>query len=92
MSKAKYYGDLCFSNGEYQDKEGNTKKRWNKAGAVFQYEDGGMVIKLESVPLKSDDGVWLRIFEKQNDNQSKNNKFEDLGKPITKEQLDEIPF
>lgn len=61
---SKYYGDLVFSTGEYE-KDGETKKRWAKAGAVFRDDEtGSMSVKLEAVPVSPDWSGWMRIFVK----------------------------
>jgi len=58
---SKYYGDLVFSNGEYT-KDGETKKRWSKAGAVFKdSETGNLSIKFEAMPVGEWSG-WMKIF------------------------------
>ena len=60
----RYYGDLIFSTGEYEQ-DGKTKKRWSKAGAVFKdHETGNMTIKLEAVPVSPDWSGWLTICAK----------------------------
>lgn len=67
---SKYYGDLVFSTGEYE-KDGETKKRWSKAGAVFRDDEtGSMSVKLEAVPASPDWSGWMRIFKSDRDNQS----------------------
>ena len=63
----KYHGDLVFSTGEYE-KDGETKKRWSKAGAVFQdSETGNMSIKFEAMPVGEWSG-WMKIFIKDKPN------------------------
>ena len=88
----KYYGDLVFSTGEYKDKEGNDKKRWSKAGAVFQDDETGkMSIKFEAFPAGNDWSGWMKIFTKDNDQKTethtKTNVIDD--EPID---LSQIPF
>lgn len=84
----KYYGDLVFSTGEYE-KDGEKRKRWSKAGAVFQDDDGRMSIKFEAMPVGEWSG-WMNIFEKRDE--SKQPKQE--NKPIDNEpiNLSDIPF
>jgi hypothetical protein len=66
---SKYYGDLVFSTGEYE-KDGETKKRWSKAGAVFRDDEtGNMSVKLEAVPASPDWSGWMKIFKSDRDNQ-----------------------
>ena len=89
----KYYGDLVFSTGEYKDKDGNDKKRWTKAGAVFQDgETGKMSIKFEAFPAGNEWSGWMKIFTKDNDQKAEpqNNKTNVINdEPID---LSKIPF
>jgi hypothetical protein len=38
--------DLAVKTGEYQDRDGNTKGRWQNVGAVMEDKDGGMYVML----------------------------------------------
>jgi len=38
----------------YYDKNGQEKKSYTKVGVIFIYEDGGMSIKMEAIPLNWD--------------------------------------
>jgi len=55
---AKYYGDACISDGEYE-KDGEKKKSWMKVGTVVQQDSGSLSVHL---PLF---GKWINIFPKQ---------------------------
>ncbi|WVR18292.1 hypothetical protein y223_00012 [Bordetella phage PY223] len=46
MATQKIY-DLAVKVGEYTDREGNTKGRYQNVGAVMQKDDGGKFIMLE---------------------------------------------
>lgn len=46
MATQKIY-DLAVKIGEYQDRDGNNKGRYQNVGAVMQKEDGGKFIMLE---------------------------------------------
>lgn len=37
--------------GSYTDRQGNEKKRYTNVGTLFQYDDGGFALKLDSVPV-----------------------------------------
>lgn len=37
--------------GKYTDRQGNEKKRYTNVGTLFQYDDGGLTLKLDSVPV-----------------------------------------
>ena len=91
---SKYFGDLKYSVREYE-KDGEKKKVWNKAGAVFQNEKTGRLsVKFESLPFGIEGwSGWMSIFPADND--SKEKKSQDVAptdiddKPID---LSEIPF
>ena len=88
----KYHGDLVFSTGEYKDKDGNDKKSWTKAGAVFQdSETGNMSIKFEAMPAGEWSG-WMKIFTKDKPNtpgQAKDVAPDDIDdKPIDLSKMD----
>ena len=57
----KHHGDLCFSSGEYTDKQGQTKKRWEKFGTVMQDDQSGRMSI--HIPLFE---KWFSIFPKEN--------------------------
>lgn len=92
---SKYFGDLVFSTGEYE-KDGKTKKRWSKAGAVFKDDETGNIsIKFEAMPVGEWSG-WMKIFENKkvgsadNAQTTKDAMIDDISdEPIS---LDEIPF
>lgn len=52
---------LCASNGEYQ-KDGETRKRWQRVGTMFKDDDGRVSIKLDSIPVGPDWSGWLSAF------------------------------
>ena len=87
----KFYGDLMFSTGEYTNKDGETKKRWSKAGAVFN-NNGKLSIKFEAMPADPNWSGWMSIFP---DNRNSQQSQKDVvpidvdDKPID---LTEIPF
>lgn len=91
----KYYGDLVFSTGEYKDKEGNDKKSWAKAAAVFQdSESGKLSVKFEAMPVGEWSG-WMKIFTK--DNESSNKPMTQAqalngGKDFVLEDIDDRPI
>ena len=93
---SKYYGDLVFSTGEYE-KDGETKKRWSKAGAVFRdSETGSISIKFETMPIGIDWSGWMRVFKKDSDNkQPQPAEAKDVAPDHIDDQpidLSEIPF
>jgi len=46
MATTKIY-DLAVKTGEYTDREGKTKGRYQNVGAIFEKDDGGKFIMLE---------------------------------------------
>lgn len=75
MAKKLY--DLTVKTGEYTDRNGNKKGRWQNVGAVMQGDDGGKFIMLAKwfnpagVPDLSGRGgesILLSMFEPRNDN------------------------
>lgn len=77
MAKKLY--DLAVKTGEYQDRNGNKKGRWQNVGAVMQNDDGGKFIMLAKwfnpagVPdlngkNAQSESILLSMFEPRNDN------------------------
>lgn len=75
MAKKLY--DLAVKTGEYNDRNGQKKGRWQNVGAVMQGDDGGKFIMLAKwfspagVPDLSGRGgesILLSMFEPRNDN------------------------
>lgn len=86
---SKYIGDLCYSTGEYE-KDGEKKKRWSKAAAVFKNEETGSVTyKFESLPAGEWSG-WMRFFPDKRDKKSQDVAPSDV--PDDPIDLSEIPF
>lgn len=66
-----YMGDACVITGSYTDENGNNKNRYNKVGAWFQNNESGAIsVKLEVLPMPSENGCWISLFRKQNGNQN----------------------
>lgn len=42
--------------GSYTDNQGNEKKRYVNVGTLFQYDDGGFALKLDSIPVNGWNG------------------------------------
>lgn len=58
--------DLAVKTGEYQDRNGQNKGRWQRIGTVFRHDDGGTSIKLDCLPvgLRDWDG-WVSVFKRE---------------------------
>jgi hypothetical protein len=65
---AKRY-EVCARVGEYTDRDGNTKSRWQQCGAVFE-KDGRFSLKLDSLPVGNEWNGFFSLFEpRRNDRQ-----------------------
>ncbi len=53
--------DVITKNGSYT-KDGVEKTRWLKVGVCMDTKQGGLAIKLESLPVSNFDG-WLSLAE-----------------------------
>jgi hypothetical protein len=53
--------DCIVKNGTYTDKSGNEKNRWSKIGVCVETKQGGLAIKLETVPVVWDG--WISLAE-----------------------------
>lgn len=60
---AKRVFDAAVSTGEYTDKDGNQKKRWQNVGVVFENDNGQLSLKLETVPVGNTWSGWINFFE-----------------------------
>lgn len=61
MARLKY--EVMASNGEYKDREGNTKKRWKQYGAAYEQDDGRLSIRLDAIPVGPNWSGWFQLFE-----------------------------
>ena len=62
--------DLAVKTGEYQDRQGQTKGRWQRIGTVFRHDDGGTSIKLDCVPVGIPDwDGWVNVFRREESGQ-----------------------
>lgn len=50
MAMKPYKRAVCVT-GTYQDRNGQEKKRYVNVGTLFQYDDGGFALKLDSIPV-----------------------------------------
>lgn len=53
--------DVMARTGEYTDKDGQTKARWQKCGVVLE-SDKGLSLKIEVIPVGEWNG-WFSLFE-----------------------------
>lgn len=76
--------DCIVKNGTYTDKSGNEKNRWSKIGVCVETKQGGLAIKLETVPVVWDG--WISLAEPKP-------REESASKPASNSIIDdEVPF
>lgn len=51
MAKMTPYKRAVCVTGSYQDRNGQEKKRYVNVGTLFQYDDGGFALKLDTIPV-----------------------------------------
>ena len=61
MAHKKY--DAVATIGEYTDRNGEKKKRYQNVGSVFENEDGRLSLKLDAIPLGPEWSGWISFFE-----------------------------
>lgn len=87
----KPYRRAVAVTGTYTDRSGAEKKRYTNVGTLFQYDDGGFALKLDSVPVGDGWNGFISFYEIE--------KREDAPKgggggrtEFTADLDDEIPF
>ena len=50
---------VCVT-GTYE-KNGETKKQYTRVGKLFKYDDGGVCLKMDSVPVNFDG--WINFYD-----------------------------
>ena len=53
--------DCIVKNGTYTDKTGAEKTRWQKIGVCVETKQGGLAVKLETIPVTWDG--WISLAE-----------------------------
>ena len=51
MSTVQKTMDAVITTGEYTDNQGNLKKKYMNIGTLFVYQDGGLSLKLDAMPI-----------------------------------------
>ena len=63
MAKMTPYKRASASTGTYTDNQGNEKKRWVNVGTLFKYDDGGLSLKIESLPVGGQWNGFISFFD-----------------------------
>lgn len=80
----KPYKKAVATTGTYTDRNGNEKKRYANVGMLFQYDDGGFALKLDTLPVGDGWNGFISFFdldEKREAAPAKNDggSFDDMG-------------
>lgn len=62
MAMKPYKRAACVT-GTYTDRDGNEKKRYCNVGTLFQYDDGGFALKLDSIPVGQGWNGFVSFFD-----------------------------
>lgn len=63
MARMTPYKQAACVTGTYTDRDGNEKKRYVNVGTLFQYEDGGLALKLDSIPVGQGWNGFISFFD-----------------------------
>lgn len=55
--------EVLASTGKYTDKNGQEKSRWTKCGIVMETKNGGLALKMESMPVGNEFNGWFTLAE-----------------------------
>jgi len=89
----KPYKRAVAVTGTYTDRQGAEKKRYTNLGTLFQYDDGGFALKLDSVPVGDGWNGFISFYdieEKQGGTRSVADKPNDGGRSYDLD--DSVPF
>ena len=80
--------------GSYTDRQGNEKKRYTNVGTLFQYDDGGFALKLDSVPVGDGWNGFISFFDikPRDGSQATDNQASKARETFNPDLDDEIPF
>ena len=56
--------NIVATVGEYTDRDGNKKKRYQTCGVVFKDDDGRVSLKLDAVPVSPDWSGWFALYDR----------------------------
>lgn len=81
--------------GKYTDRQGNEKKRYTNVGTLFQYDDGGFTLKLDSVPVGEGWNGFISFYDIEERDGAQGGARQTTAKPredFSADLDDEIPF
>lgn len=89
----KPYKRAVAVTGSYEDRGGNTKKRYTPVGTLFQYDDGGFALKLDAAPIGGEG--WISFFDldrKDGDKPASGGGGSSAREDFSVDDGDQIPF
>jgi len=63
MAKMTPHKKAVAVTGSYTDRQGNEKKRYTNVGTLFQYDDGGFALKIDSIPVGGEWNGFVSFFD-----------------------------
>lgn len=86
MAKMTPHRRAVAVTGTYEVR-GETKKRYANVGTLFQYEDGGLALKLDSIPVGDGWNGFISFFPIE-DKRDSGSRSEPSAEPFS----DDVPF
>lgn len=83
----KPYKRAVAVTGSYTDRSGNEKKRYANVGTLFQYDDGGLTLKLDSIPVGDGWNGFLSFYDIEDKKQAG-----EATREPARDLNDDIPF
>jgi hypothetical protein len=63
VAKMTPFKKAVVKTGTYTDRDGNEKARYLNVGVLFKYEDGGLALKLEAMPVGDGWNGFVSFFD-----------------------------
>lgn len=94
--------DCVVAVDQYNDKEGQTKTKWLNVGVILETQGGGLVMKLDAMPITVVDKHgerapfegWIKLFEPRQQSSQKPAPTGERPQPPVEPDggFDDIPF
>ena len=55
--------DAIVKTGSYKAQDGTEKNKWTKIGVVMRTKQGGLALKLDTIPTNGDWNGWVSFSE-----------------------------
>jgi len=89
-----YTHDIVATVGEFTNRSGETKKKYQKCGAAFTDDDGRLSLKLDATPCSPEWSGWLSLYPKKEYDAARPPSEPARQQPVTSSSADQgdIPF